>query len=140
MKEKDYYGILGVEKTADEKKIKQAYRKLAKKYHPDTNAGNAQAEKRFQEISEAYEVLSDPKKKELYDKYGTMGLQEGFDAAAYEAYRRAGQSGFGGFSGLGSRSSFCKISSCEGLIRISCQSSPSVFTFFARSSTDISFL
>ena len=101
MKEKDYYGILGVEKTADEKKIKQAYRKLAKKYHPDTNAGNAQAEKRFQEISEAYEVLSDPKKKELYDKYGTMGLQEGFDAEAYEAYRRARQSGFGGFSGFG---------------------------------------
>ena len=94
---KNYYDILGIQKTADEKEIKRAFRKLAKKYHPDTNQGNAQAQERFKEINEAYNVLSDPKKKELYDKYGDMGLQEGFDAKAYEAYK---QSGFGG-SGFG---------------------------------------
>ena len=109
MTEKNYYSILGIDKTADDKKIKQAYRKLAKKYHPDTNAGNAEADRKFKEVSEAYEVLSDAKKRALYDKYGCMGLQEGFDAAAYEAYRNAqqgrgafsGRGGFGGFSGSG---------------------------------------
>ena len=58
-KAKDYYEVLGVDKNADDETIKKAYRKLAKKYHPDTNAGNAEAEKKFKEISEAYAVLSD---------------------------------------------------------------------------------
>ena len=57
-KAKDYYEVLGVDKNADDETIKKAYRKLAKKYHPDTNAGNAEAEKKFKEISEAYAVLS----------------------------------------------------------------------------------
>ena len=64
---RDYYEVLGVSRNADEKEIKRAYRKLAKKYHPDTNAGNAEAEKRFKEISEAYAVLGDEEKKKLYD-------------------------------------------------------------------------
>ena len=63
---KDYYKILGIDKNADENTIKKAYRKLAKKYHPDTNAGNAQAAEKFKQITEAYSVLSDPEKKKMY--------------------------------------------------------------------------
>jgi len=101
MMEKNYYKVLGLEKGADEKEIRKAFRKLAKKYHPDTNQGDQEAERRFKEINEAYAVLSDPKKKDLYDRYGEMGLQEGFDPKAYEAYRNAGYTGgFGGFSGM----------------------------------------
>jgi molecular chaperone DnaJ len=67
---KDYYKILGVEKTAGEKEIKQAYRKLARNCHPDVNPGDKKAEERFKEISEAYEVLSDPEKRSKYDQFG----------------------------------------------------------------------
>ena len=69
-KAKDYYEVLGVDKNADDETIKKAYRKLAKKYHPDTNAGNAEAEKKFKEISEAYAVLSDKEKRKEYDQFG----------------------------------------------------------------------
>lgn len=67
---KDYYDILGIDKKAEDAAIKKAYRKLAKKCHPDTNAGDAQAEQRFKEITEAYTILSDPKKRKLYDQFG----------------------------------------------------------------------
>lgn len=66
----DYYEVLGIKKSADEKEIKKAYRKLAKKYHPDSNAGNTEAEKKFKEITEAYNVLSDSEKRKLYDQFG----------------------------------------------------------------------
>ncbi len=66
----DYYSVLGVSKTAGEAEIKSAYRKLALKHHPDRNQGNKAAESKFKEINEAYEVLSDPKKRALYDQYG----------------------------------------------------------------------
>ena len=96
MSKRDYYEVLGVSKTADEKEIKKAYRKLAKKYHPDTNQGNSQAEQRFKEASEAYAVLSDPEKKKRYDTYGFMGLEEGFDPEAYERSKQMYGGSFGG--------------------------------------------
>ena len=74
---KDYYKILGIDKNADENAIKKAYRKLAKKYHPDTNAGNAQAAEKFKQITEAYSVLSDPEKKKMYDQFGSADYQGG---------------------------------------------------------------
>ena len=95
---RDYYETLGVNKSADKEAIKKAYRKLAKKYHPDTNAGNPHAEEMFKDVTEAYNVLSDEKKRKLYDEFGFAGLQEGFSE---EAARQAAQGGFGGFGGFG---------------------------------------
>lgn len=71
---KDYYKILGIVKGASDDDIKKAYRKLALKYHPDKNK-EASAEEKFKEVAEAYEILSDPKKKEIFDKYGEEGLK-----------------------------------------------------------------
>lgn len=82
---KDYYDILEINKDADESTIKKAYRKLAKKYHPDTNTKNLHAEQRFKEITEAYTILSDPEKKKLYDRYGHMAFEGGFDPEAAKA-------------------------------------------------------
>ena len=70
---KDYYNILGVDKTADDKQIKSAYRKLSLKFHPDKNPGNKEAEEKFKEINEAYEVLSDEEKRSTYDRFGHDG-------------------------------------------------------------------
>ena len=93
MEYKDYYKILGVDKSADEKEIKRAYRKLAVKYHPDKNPGNKQAEEKFKELNEAYEVLGDSKKRARYDQLGSsyrqwerMGGQPGgFDWSQWAA-------------------------------------------------------
>ena len=74
---RDYYDVLGISRSADKSTIKRAYRKLAKKYHPDTNAGNAQAEEKFKEATEAYNVLSDPEKKKLYDQFGHAAFEQG---------------------------------------------------------------
>ncbi|MDO5381343.1 MAG: DnaJ C-terminal domain-containing protein [Eubacteriales bacterium] len=76
---RDYYEVLGIGRDAGQEEIKKAYRKLAKKYHPDTNNGNTSAEEKFKEVTESYNVLSDPKKKKLYDEYGFAGLEEGFN-------------------------------------------------------------
>ena len=73
---RDYYEVLGISKSADASAIKKAYRKLAKKYHPDTNPGNADAEKKFKEVTEAYNILSDPEKKKLYDQFGHAAFDQ----------------------------------------------------------------
>jgi curved DNA-binding protein len=74
---KDYYAILGIGKTATSEDIKQAFRKLARKYHPDVNPNNKQAEANFKEVNEAYEVLSDPDKRKKYDQFGQYWKQAG---------------------------------------------------------------
>lgn len=96
---RDYYEVLGVSRDADESTIKKAYRKLAKKYHPDTNAGNAQAEEKFKEASEAYDILSDPEKRKLYDQFG-HGAFDGSGAGGSQAYGKG--YGFSGQGGTGS--------------------------------------
>lgn len=85
---KDYYQILGVSKNADENELKKAYRKQAMKWHPDKNQDNkATAEAKFKDISEAFEVLSDPQKREIYDRFGEEGLKNGMGGGASSGFR-----------------------------------------------------
>jgi molecular chaperone DnaJ len=95
---KDYYEILGVKKSAAAEDIRKAFRKLARKYHPDVNPGDKSAEEKFKAISEANEVLSDPKKRKIYDQVGFYS--DNIDPAAAEAYARGGATGAGGFGGF----------------------------------------
>ena len=85
---RDYYEVLGVDKSADDATLKKAYRQLAKKYHPDVNPGDKEAEAKFKEATEAYSVLSDPDKRRQYDQFGH---------AAFENGGGGGAGGFGGF-------------------------------------------
>ena len=74
---RDYYEVLGVPRTADEAELKKAYRTLAKKYHPDMHPGDKEAEEKFKEASEAYEVLSNPEKRAKYDQFGHAAFEQG---------------------------------------------------------------
>src|SRR6266403_931258 len=104
---KDYYGTLGVKKTATPEEIRKAFRKLARKYHPDVNPNNKQAEEKFKEISEANDILTDPKKRKIYDQLGYYS--DNIDPAAAEAYARGGGFGAGGSGAGGFRDIFSSM-------------------------------
>ena len=96
MAKRDYYDVLGVSRSASASEIKKAYRKLAKKYHPDTNAGNKEAEQKFKEVTEAYNVLSDEEKKKMYDQFGHAAFDGSAPNGAYQGNAGNYGSGFGG--------------------------------------------
>jgi molecular chaperone DnaJ len=110
MAKRDYYEVLGIERDADQAEVKRAYRKLAVKYHPDRNPGDKESEDKFKEAAEAYEVLQDPEKRQLYDQYGHQGpAQAGFEGFGdlNDIFAHFGSlfSDFGDFFGHGQRGS-----------------------------------
>lgn len=100
MSQKDFYSLLGVSRTASSEEIKKSYRKLAMKYHPDKNPGDKKSEEKFKEISEAYDTLSDQKKRDMYDQFGQGGPQQG----GFGGNPFGGAGGAGGFGGFGQNS------------------------------------
>jgi molecular chaperone DnaJ len=113
MATRDLYADLGVKRTASSEEIKKAYRKLARKHHPDVNPGNREAEERFKQISFAHDVLSDPEKRRVYDEFGFEGLRAGFDPARAREFKRARRYGAENFGGAGARGGFGRYTSFE---------------------------
>jgi molecular chaperone DnaJ len=110
MAERDLYAVLGVARTATQEEIRKAYRKLARKLHPDVNPGNPEAAEKFKDVNAAHEVLSDEKKRAAYDEFGELATRPGFDAEKARAYKRQWEAarapgseapGFEGFDGFG---------------------------------------
>lgn len=97
MSKKDYYEVLGLQKGASEQEIKRAYKRLAAKHHPDKNQGSKEAEEKFKEIKEAYEVLGDNEKRAMYDQYGHQAFEQGGGAGGFGGF---GGGGFGGFEDI----------------------------------------
>src|ERR1700690_3403263 len=97
---KDYYEILGVDNKASQEELKKAYRKLARKYHPDLNQGDKTAESKFKELSEAYETLSDEKKRAEYDQHGRSPFNSGGPGFDYRTYTSGDKFDFGGFGDI----------------------------------------
>ena len=134
MSKRDYYEVLGVSKSASADEIKKAYRKLAIKYHPDKNPGDKEAEEKFKEAAEAYEVLSDPDKKARYDQFGHAGMggNGGFGGGGFgggmsmeDIFEQFGDifgggafGGFGGFGGGGSRTQQVRGSNLRVRIKV----------------------
>ena len=118
MPDKDLYAVLGVKKDATTDEIKKAYRKLARKYHPDVNPGNKEAEDKFKAISEANEVLSDTEKRKTYDEFGYEGLRAGFDPEQARQHRQWQQAG--GFGrGAGAQGAYGDFSADQGSFKYS---------------------
>ncbi|MBM4320914.1 MAG: molecular chaperone DnaJ [Deltaproteobacteria bacterium] len=97
----DLYSLLGVERSASDREIKAAYKRLAMKHHPDRNPGDKQAEEKFKEVSRAFEVLGDKEKRKLYDEFGEEGLRPGFDPAKARAYKQWASRGGWSWRGAG---------------------------------------
>src|SRR6266513_5412316 len=101
---RDYYEVLGVDRSASDAEIKKAFRRLARELHPDVNSHDPQAEERFKEAAEAYEVLSDPERRRTYDRYGHEGLRSGGYAPNFETFGSVADifnAFFGGSGGFG---------------------------------------
>ena len=120
----DYYKVLGVDKSATQDDIKKAFRKLARKYHPDLNPNDPGAKDKFQEINEANEVLSDPEKRKKYDEYGEHWKHADEFEKQKQQYRGAG--GFGGFGGAGSGFG------TDWFLRVLCSSCSPILLFIIR--------
>ncbi len=134
---RDYYEVLGVERTADGEEIKRAYRRLAMKHHPDRNPDDAEAEAAFKECAEAYEVLSDDQKRKIYDQYGHEGLRRGAGGASaahdfsrmnvediFSMFNDIFGGGGGGFGGGGGRARAGRPCWCRSTTRIRSRPSP----------------
>ena len=126
---KDYYKVLNIARSATSEEIKKAYRKLALKYHPDKNKGSKEAEEKFKEVAEAYEALSDPQKREIYDKYGEEGLKGNFGGAGATNFKMP--EGFSFSFNIDPNETFRNVFGDEDPFASKCSSHLSTLSFLA---------